>query len=194
MDELYLLGDDEDDLDDEEIELLGELLGEEDPILGQRAALHRRIRGRRGGTRARRRLRRAMVPHTPGVPKAGARELPLPFPPIQFVQSGPQTLTMTARPQRPFKGRRLIITAVESAAGVGGAITVADLKCGAVSQPVATGNQPIATYGAGAFGVDLALDATTPGVQIDLIINITAVLGAGETVDVTAVLIGLAVA
>lgn len=191
MEDLYLLGEGEDDLDDEDIELLGELLGD-DPILGQRAALHRRIRGRTG-TRARARVRRAMVPKTPGVPTPGARELFLPFPAIQFTNTSALVLTMTSRPQRPFKGRRLVITATRSAGAAAIAVAVANLTVGAVQQPVATGLTPVETFAGGSFGVDLALDPATPGVEIVLTIQALAQPGVGETIDVTAVLIGLAI-
>jgi hypothetical protein len=190
------------DLDEDEIELLGELLGEdedddEDPILGQRFRMHRRITARRGGgrglTRARKRIRRALVSRTPGVPKPGARELYLPFTGVQFDNTSALTLTATARPQIPIKGRRLVVGVTRSVAGSGGALTVVSFRVGQREQPASAGGAPVETFAAGSFGVDLAVDPAQPGIEVTIQYNAAAQPGVGETVDITTVLIGLAI-
>jgi len=173
-------------MDDDVIELLGMI--SQDPILG------RRVPSRRGGTsRMRAALHKALVPVTPGVPKPGAREFPLGFAPIQFVNAGPQQLDLVALPQRPHKGTRLVLDIAESVAGVGGLITVDSLLVGQANQLQSA--EPII---AGAFANDstyvmLNLDPATPGIRIVVRINITGVLGIGETVDVGGALWGVAI-
>lgn len=196
MDPYYLLGaalDDEADM--EELELLGELMGE-DPILGQRTRLHTRIpAGRAGGAMsARARLAKALVSKTPGVPKPGGRELPLGFTPIQATNTSALAFNLTANPQVPIKGRRLVVDVVRSAAGSGGLITVTDIRVGQRSQMVSAQPLTVTTFGAGSFGVDMALDPAEPGIVITLSVAFSAQPGVGETVDVAATLIGLAIA
>jgi hypothetical protein len=194
MDPYYLIGE-EDDLDDEQIELLGELM-DEDPILGQRAALHRRIRASRGGMmRPRTRIKKALVPNTPGVPKPGARELPLGFTPVQFVNAGALNLRLTANPQVPLKGRRLVIALAETGtAGQAGLVTIVDLKIGQRSQLVSSEPLIVNAFGPTSFGVDMALDPVVPGNLVTLDIAITGVLGVGDKLDVGAMIFGLSIA
>lgn len=196
MDPYYLIGDDlEEEADYAEMELLGELLGEQDPILGARAPLHRRVMASRGRPMAaRRRIKTALVPQTPGVPKPGARELPLGFSTIQFTETSALVLVATATPQVPFKGRRLVIDVVRSASGSGGLITINDIKCGQRSQPVSAQPLIAAGFGPTSVSVDMALDPVTPGNIITITIGATAQPGAGETVDIGMMLIGLSVA
>lgn len=190
-------------MDEDQIELLGELLGvdpyyllgedEEDPLLGARPAMHRRVTSRRGMS-SRARLRSALVPKTPGVPKPGGRELVLGFPVVQFTNTSALAFNTTAAPQVPFKGRRLVIIATRSAAGSGGALTMTDLRVGQRSQLVSAQPVPIEAYQADAYGGDMAIDPATPGTDIVLSVAAAAQPGVGETVDIAACIIGLSVA
>lgn len=200
MDPYYLIGDDDEyEADMEELELLGELMGdddEEDPILGQRSPLHRRISARRGGSRriqsSRARIRKALVPKTPGVPKPGGREQPLGFTPVQFTDSSALVFNLTAEPQVPLKGRRLIIDVVREA-GEGGLITIVDLKVGQRSQLISAQPLIVAGYGPTAFGVDMALDPAVPGTVVTLTVACSAQPGSAKTVDIGAMIIGLSI-
>jgi len=179
--------------DDEQIELLGALMeDDEDPILGARRMT--RVPARRGGSRAARRaLVKALVPSTPGVPKPGFREFPLGFAPIQFTPTSGLTLNLVAQPQRPHKGTRLVLDIVRSAAGSGGLITVSSILVGQQNQLQSA--QPIiaAAFEQDSTYVQLALDAATPGIDVIIGVTCSAAPGAGETVDVGGALWGTAI-
>lgn len=170
--------------DDELIELLGI---DEDPLLGAR------VPSRRGRRINRSELRRALVPKTPGVARPGGRLLMLGFDPIQFTDASALTLFLTAEPQRPFKGGRLVIDAVRSASGIGGLLTVSSFMVGQVNQLVSAEPIILAAFEPDATLVEIGIDPATPG--IDIIIGITCSVAptTAATVDVGAALFGLSV-
>lgn len=189
MDMMELYGIDEDELDDEEIELLGEVLGLDDAIIGAR---RRRRGGRRGGSRRMRRaaLKQALVPKTPGVPTPGGRQQPLGYSPVQFTDASALILELVANPDRPFKGFRLVIVAVRSAAGIGGLLTLRRFDIGGKNQIASREPIVLDAFAHDATLVELALDPLTPGVPSVIEVQASVQPTTAATVDIGAALFG----
>jgi hypothetical protein len=181
------------DEDVEAIELLGALMDDEDPILGLRVPRGRGIGPRRRRRVARKALAKALVPRTPGVPAPGGREQPLGFEPIQFTDASALILEMVCEPDRPFKGRRLIIDAVRSAAGIGGLLTVRRFDIGGKNQLASREPVTITAFQPDATLSILLLDPITPGVPGVLEIEASVQPTTSATVDVGAALYGLSI-
>ncbi len=175
-------------MDEDAYELLGELMADDDPVLGARFS-----RARGGSRRARAALAKALVPRTPGVPKPGFREFPLGFEPVQFTNTSALTLNLVAEPQRPHKGTRLVLDIVRSAAGAGGLITVSTLLVGQNNQLQSAEPIIAAAFDVDATYVQLSLDPAGPGLRVIVGITCSAQPGVGETVDVGGALWGSAI-
>lgn len=193
----------DEDLDDE---LEGFHDDDDDDELGA-FAWRRRFSARttRRGTAARRirRPRRAivlarkkaaylnkLVPAIPGVPASGARNFPLGFGFFVFVNGGPTFTTLTANPQRPYKGARLVIDIARSVGAVAELVTVTSLNIGQDNQLVSAAALPAAGFRPDATNTVLALDPATPGIDIVLGLAVSAAPGVGETITVSAMLVG----
>jgi hypothetical protein len=167
-------------------------LGDDDDFLGAPA---RRGAGPRFGRPTRRMPARqvaaALDPVMPGIPKAGARIEPLGFPEVVFTNTSGLSLQVTTRPQKPFKGSRLVVDVARTGAGATGAIKLSSLVIG--SRNVLVNSNPIGvgTFAANADGVALMLDEVTPGVDIVATFTCSVAPGAGERIDVVPTLIGL---
>lgn len=178
-------------MDDEE--LLTLLGAEPDPIIGARVLSRSRTSVARRVAANRAMLRKALVPRTPGVPMPGGRNVPLGFTPIQFTPATALQQNLVARTQVPFRGQRLLLDIVRSAAGVGGLITVTSILVG--QKNMLGSAQPIvaAAFDIDATYVQLDIDAATPGIDIVVGIQLSVVPGAGATVDVGGTLFGLSI-
>lgn len=132
-----------------------------------------------------------ITPAAPGVPKPGPREEPLGFPAFAFVNAGATSVAQTTRPQKPFKGARLVIDIARTGATATGLITVVSLLIG--SRNVLVNANPIgaAAFAANAFGVQLSMDEAVPGIDIVLTLATSAAPGVGDRIDVAATIIGL---
>ncbi len=164
----------------------------------------RAIRQRGGGTTRRNQLirRRANVyakkrayinkiqPAIPGVPAAGARNFPLGFGSAIFVNAGVTQFNLVANPQRPFKGARLVIDVRRSAGALAELVTVTSLNIGQNNQLVSSAALPAEAFRPDGFDTVLSLDPATPGIDITLGLAISAAPGVGETVAVSAMIIG----
>jgi len=131
-----------------------------------------------------------IAPAIPGVPQPGARNFPLGFGSFTFVNAGPTLATLTANPQKPFKGARLMVQVNRSAGAVAELVTINNLDVGTGNQLVSAEALPAEGFAATAFDTGLSLDPATPGIQIVLGIAISATPGVGETISVSAMLIG----
>lgn len=129
-------------------------------------------------------------PAIPGVPKAGARNFPLGFGTATFVNGGPTAFDLVANPQRPFKGARLVIDVRRSAAALAELVTVTSLNIGQNNQLVSSAALPAEAFRPDGFDTVLSLDPATPGIAITLGIAISAAPAAGETVAISAMIIG----
>lgn len=165
-----------------------DLSGMEDE-LGAARRRYRPIAAHRGRSTAVRR----MVPAVPGVPPAAVRQYPLGFGAGAFIVGGATTLTLTARPQLPFQGNRLVFDVTRTNAGgtATGLLTITALSVGQANQLVSATALPAEAFRPDAVSVALALSPATPGIDITLTVVISAApTAAGDRVDFSAMLIG----
>jgi len=104
------------------------------------------------------------------------------------------TGVLIARPQRPFRGERLIMNAVDDTGASAAAAVVIDpaLYVGAVQVGASQGSTPISAFGANAFGVRLSCPASGQGTEIKIFVRTISDPGFFAFYVVSAVLIGRA--
>jgi hypothetical protein len=123
----------------------------------------------------------------------------LPFNVIQIVFGGPTNSFAEGFPQRPFRGERLIATAVlTTAAGsidASGLVTITPaLYVGAVQVGASQGATPLAAFAAQAFGVRLRFPPAGQGTRVFIPFAYGGpALGAADTLLVSMTVIGRAV-
>lgn len=111
-----------------------------------------------------------------------------------FVNAGPNSKLFVARPQKPFRGERLIVQVVPSAGAVGQLVRVTSIFVGVDPQFVATNPVPAATFGPGAFDTRLAVTASTPGIDVTIGLDfIGTALPVGESIQLAVSFIGKAI-
>jgi len=90
-------------------------------------------------------------------------------------------IIFTGRPQKPFRGERLVST-VSLTGGAAGQVQSTSIFVGTDLQQASTGNQDLSIYAPGSFGVRLCMKPAAPG--IDIVINavFVGVIGAGTAV------------
>jgi hypothetical protein len=110
------------------------------------------------------------------------------------------TATAEAFPQRPFRGERLILTAVKINSTTGVVVDVSSSVVispawyvGAVQIGASQGELPLSTFSPTAFGVRLSLPPAGQGARIYIPFVIKIPLVAAESIVITASLIGRAV-
>lgn len=131
-----------------------------------------------------------IAPAIPGVPQPGARNFPLGFGSFVFVNAGPTLTNLVANPQKPFKGARLMVQVNRSSGATAELVTITSLDVGTGNQLVSSQALPAEGFAANAFDTMLSLDPATPGIQVVLGIAISATPPVGETISVSAMLIG----
>lgn len=146
------------------------------------------VRNQRGSVRA-----PSIINRIAGVTKPSSKDVPLGFGSqthTDLVQ--PTGGTLVARPQVPFRGRRLVIQVTRNAAAVaaGLAVNLTALLVGSKNQLAASTAVPADVFGSTATNVELMLDSATPGIDISLIYSFTAALAVGEIIIVQAAIIG----
>lgn len=98
------------------------------------------------------------------------------------VAAGATTATLTAQPQRPFRGERLILTATNITAGTdasGTATINPAIFVGAVQVGTNQGATPFQAFRADAFGVRLSWPAAGQGTTVNIPVVLTTVAPAG---------------
>jgi len=99
------------------------------------------------------------------------------------------SIEFIARPQKPFRGERLISSVAPSSAAV--AIPVSSgIFVGVDLQQVEAGNIPLATWAATAFGVRLAMVDALPGIEIRMPCTLVGTMTAGDTIAVALTVLG----
>lgn len=136
---------------------------------------------------------RRLVPGTPGVPARGLRLQPLGLGATAFTAASGTILTLTARPQRPFKGQRLILDITRTGASSTGLVTVTRLDIGSDNQLISSGALSAGAFAATAFDANVSLDPATPGIDITVQMAISVAPGAADRVDVSGTIFGTAV-
>lgn len=90
--------------------------------------------------------------------------------------------TLTAQPQRPFRGERLVLTAVNVTAGTDASATATinpAIFVGAVQVGAAQGATPFLAFAATAFGIRLSWPSAGQGTVINIPVVLTTVAPAG---------------
>lgn len=149
-------------------------------------------RGRRRGAGRSVNVRR-LIPQVPGVPMPGARLQPLGLGATAFTAASGTILALTARPQRPFLGQRLVVDITRTGATATGLVTITRLDIGTANQLVSSGALSAAAFAATAFDVNLQLDPATPGIDITVQFAISVAPGAADRVDISGTIFGTTV-
>lgn len=147
---------------------------------------------RRGGLPAKaRQAKRVLAQPMPGVPRPGPRLEPLGFPAFAFTAASGTAISQVTRPQKPFKGGRLVIDIARTGATATGLITVTSMLIGA--RPVLVNSNPIGAgaFAATAFGVELNLDEAPAALDITLVLATSVAPGGADKIDVAATLLGM---
>jgi hypothetical protein len=118
------------------------------------------------------------------------------MPLVPQTNNGIFTATITsiefiARPQKPFRGERLITSTVNSgttAAGTSAQST--GIFVGVDLQQVEAGNIPVSTWAATAFGVRLAMVDALPGIEIRIPCVLVGTLTSPDTVAISFTVLG----
>lgn len=98
---------------------------------------------------------------------------------------------LTARPQRPFRGERLIITSRNDDGDFGNGVVIDPaIYVGAVQVGASQGGGPVAAFAATAFGVRLSMPAAGQGTDIKIYIR--AIATSDSNIVLTAILFGRA--
>ena len=118
----------------------------------------------------------------------GARKFALGLGQHIFLPAAATTHTFSVSPQRPFKGYRLVADIRRSAGAVAELVTLSKFNIGADNQLVGSQPLPLAAFVGDAVDTGLALDPATPGINIDVTVDISAAPGVGEQVAVSLML------
>ena len=137
--------------------------------------------------------RRELIPGTPGVPMPGVRLQPLGLGATAFTAASGTILALTAQPQRPFKGQRLVVDITRTGASATGLVTITRLDVGTSNQLVASSALSAAAFAPTAFDVNLQLDPATPGITITVQFAISAAPAGADRVDIGATILGTSV-
>lgn len=127
----------------------------------------------------------------PGVQAPCEDLYPLPFRPIAgtptFVAAGPTSITLAARPQKPFRGERPVAIVVRVGAGAASITPVirGGIRVGTDPQVAQVADQPIEFFDRTSFGVRMVFAPADPGIDIEVDVALVGpALGAGETITV----------
>jgi len=146
----------------------------------------------RGGAGVRVPARR-LIPRVPGVPMPGARLQPLGLGSTAFTAASGTVLSLTARPQRPFLGQRLVIDITRTGVTATGLVTITRLDIGTSNQLVSSGALSAAAFAATAFDVNLQLDPATPGIDITVQFALSVAPTLTDRVDISGTIFGTTV-
>lgn len=138
-------------------------------------------------------IRNRLVPRVPGVPQAGGRLQPLGMGATAFTSTSGVILTLTAQPQRPFKGMRLVVDLTRTGTTATGLVTVTRLDIGTDNQLVGSGAISSSAFSALSVDCNLSLAPATPGVSITLQFVISAAPTTTDRVDLSATIFGTAI-
>jgi hypothetical protein len=130
----------------------------------------------------------------PGVqlPREGLEPLPL----VPDTNGGQFTAAVTAirwsaRPQRPFRGERLLVQVLRSGASAAAlAVLGQGFFVGTALQQLQIGGLNLEFFAATAFGVRLDLMPAEPGIDITTLVNLSGALAGADFINVQMMLLG----
>lgn len=133
---------------------------------------------------------RRILPTIPGAPALGAKLQPLGFTTVAFTASSGTALAATTRPQKPFKGRRLVVDIARTGTTATGLITVTSITVGVNNQLVSTGAVGAGAFAATAFDCNVSLSACSSALDIAVNYAISAAPTMTDRVDIATTLFG----
>lgn len=131
-----------------------------------------------------------IMPSIPGAPAIGVKLQPLGFNAITFNATSGLALPATTRPQKPFKGKRLVSEIARTGASATGLVTVTSLTIGVNNQFVSTGAVSAGAFAPGAFDTNVELSACSTALDITVNYGITAAPAMADVVNVGTTLFG----
>lgn len=128
----------------------------------------------------------------PGVPVPGKRLYALALTPSAgngIFLPALTAIQFVARPQKPFRGERLIAI-VSRSAGAVGVIPLGELFVGTDLVQATAGGIPLETFVPSAFGVRMSWPQAEPGIEVRINGTLQGVIPAGESIAVSLVVLG----
>lgn len=131
-----------------------------------------------------------IIPTIPGAPAIGVKLQPLGFGNVTFSASSGTALAASTRPQKPFKGRRLVVDIARSGATSTGLVSITALSVGVNNQLVSQGAVGAGAFAAGAFDCNVEMSACSSALDITVNYAISAAPTTADTVVVGTTLFG----
>lgn len=131
-----------------------------------------------------------IMPTIPGAPAIGVRLQPLGFGAITFTATSGTALPASTQPQKPFKGRRLIVELARTGTSATGLVSIASITVGVNNQFVSTGAVSAGAFAANAFDANVELSACSSALNITVNYTISAAPTMTDTVVVGTTLFG----
>jgi hypothetical protein len=133
---------------------------------------------------------RRIMPTIPGAPALGAKLQPLGFTTVTFGAATGTALAATTRPQKPFKGRRLVVDIARTGTTATGLVTVTSITVGVNNQLVSTGAVGAGAFAATAFDCNVSLSACSSALDIAVNYAISAAPTMTDVVNIATTLFG----
>lgn len=131
-----------------------------------------------------------IMPSIPGAPAIGIKLQPLGFSTVAFTATSGTALSATTRPQKPFKGRRLVVDLVRTGATATGLVTITSITVGVQNQLVSTGAVGVGAFAATAFDCNVELSACSSALDIAVNYAISAAPTMTDRVDIATTVFG----
>lgn len=131
-----------------------------------------------------------IMPSIPGSPAIGVKLQPLGFSTVAFTATSGTALAATTRPQKPFKGRRLVVDIARTGTTATGLITITSITVGVNNQLVSTGAVGAGAFAATAFDCNVELSACSSALDIAVNYAISAAPAMTDRVDIATTLFG----
>ncbi len=133
---------------------------------------------------------RRILPTIPGAPAIGAKLQPLGFTAVTFGAATGTALAATTRPQKPFKGRRLVVDIARTGASATGLVTITSITVGVNNQLVSTGAVGAGAFAATAFDCNVSLSACSSALDIAVNYAISAAPAMTDVVNIATTIFG----
>lgn len=131
-----------------------------------------------------------LIPSVPGAPAVGARLQPLGFNALTFTSTSGTALVATTRPQKPFKGRRLVVSLARIGASATSLVQVTSITVGTSNQLVSQGPVDASAFAGGNFDVNVDLSPCTSALDLSVNYQVLTAPGAGDSIQVGTTLFG----
>lgn len=168
-----------------------DVVGDEDEMEGD-LVIGRAARGRGLGSRL---ARSVKVPTPKWMRATTSQGVSRPEEEMDFLPFDPVTLsatvltgTLVGKPQRPFRGERLIMDAVSDGDSAASNVVIDPaIYVGAVQVGSSQGATPLSTFASQAFGVRLSMPAAGQGTEVKIFVRALTTPGADTVVTATVV-------